>query len=234
MFTKASFSGTRVVATFVGVCFVFLVAPGSYGAESDQAAVSGAPAKVETPPAAAPEVTTEATAEPQLPNVDHLLDDNSITNIPVASSGDLRGNITKNEISNETAMVPVPPTARPVVEKSAPPAKALPPLTQVKLSYKQGKYFDALKVLATMKPTELTHYYAGLCYQGQGQLQKAASEFTYVASMAKDPLVRYNAQNALQAVSSYAKSRTYAGQGNVFARAPVGGGRGGGGGVRRG
>ncbi len=159
-------------------------------------------------------------AEPQLPNVDHLLGGDD-------SSG-LSGSVTTTTTIDETAMAAPPKKVAPAATSK--PTSAVPPMTQVKLLYKQGKYLDSLKIIATMKPTELTHYYAGLCYQGQGQLQKAAAEFGYVASIAKDPLIKYNANVALQAVSSYSRSRTYAGQGNVFARAPVGGG---GGGARR-
>jgi len=168
--------------------------------------------------------TAVSVVEPTLPNVDHLLGEDPST----APTPGLSGAVTTTEVS-ETAMA-APPKRPPATAKAAPPAKALPPMTQVKLNYKQGKYLDGLKVLATIKPTEITHYYAGLCYQGQGQLQKAAAEFGYVASIAKDPLIRYNAQSALQAVSSYARSRTYSGQGNAFARASSGGGGGGGGG----
>lgn len=191
----------------------------SFAAETAEPVKSTEMASAATP-------TTETTpaaaeiAEPQLPNVDHLLggDDNS----------GLSGSVTTTTTIDETAMVTPP---KKIVPAAAPKsASSVPPMTQVKLLYKQGKYLDSLKMIATMKPTELTHYYAGLCYQGQGQLQKAAAEFGYVASIAKDPLIKYNANVALQAVSSYSKSRTYAGQGNVFARAPGGGG---GGGARR-
>lgn len=181
-------------------------------------------ASAETP-AAGITPTAEPAKEPELPNVDHLLgDDPSATG---SATDGLSGSVSTTTTINETAMVTAPPKVVP----AAKPAPSLPPMAQVKLHYKQGKYLDGLKVLATMKPTELTHYYAGLCYQGQGQLQKAGAEFGYVASIAKDPLIKWNANQALTAVSSYARSRTYAGQGNAFARAPSGGG---GGSVRRG
>lgn len=133
-----------------------------------------------------------------------------------------------------TALAIAKPPSVPAV--ASPPQKVLTGIAQVKAHYKQGKFRDGLNLIATMKPTELTHYYAGLCYQGQGQLKQAAYEFNIAANHAKDPMVRYNAQLALQSVDNYARSRTYAGQGNSFARAPAAASRGGGGGgaVRRG
>lgn len=211
-----------VLGISMGIALSFSVTFQSANA-ADIAEPAQSEATTKSTPAGEP--TSEATSsstettdqEAKLPNVDHLLGEDSSP--PDAG-------LTGNAVINETAMVTPPKVAKP-------PATKLPPMSQVKLHYKNGKYFDALKIIATLKPTELTHYYAGLCYQGQGQLQKAASSFSYLASNAKDPLIRYNSNAALQSVSSYSRSRRYSGQGNTFARASSGGG-GGGGSVRRG
>ncbi len=119
--------------------------------------------------------------------------------------------------------------------KKAPQAQAVnyndPAIKEVKEHYAAGRWKDALKKIATMKPNELTHYYTGLCYQGQNQLSKAASEFQWIATYGKDPRLKYNAQIILNSLSAYASHRTYNGQGNVFARAS---GYGRSGGARRG
>jgi hypothetical protein len=91
-------------------------------------------------------------------------------------------------------------------------------IDSVKRSYNEGKFKDSLDQIATMKPTSETHYWAGLCYQGQGQLAAAANEFQWVARYAKDPQLRYHAQHALNDVSAYSKGRKYEGQGNNFDR----------------
>ena len=112
-----------------------------------------------------------------------------------------------------------------------------PAIKEVKAAYDQGRWKDALKKIATMKPTELTHYYTGLCYQGQNQLAKAASEFQWIVMYGKDARLKYNSQVILHSLQAYSTRRTYQGQGNLFARTSVGYGRsggGGGGGVRRG
>lgn len=107
-----------------------------------------------------------------------------------------------------------------------------PAIKEVKAAYDAGRWKEALKKIATMKPTELTHYYTGLCYQGQNQLAKAASEFQWIATYGKDPRLKYNAQVILNSLQAYSTRRTYQGQGNIFARTSVGYGRAGG--ARRG
>ncbi len=107
-----------------------------------------------------------------------------------------------------------------------------PAIKEVKAAYDAGRWKAALDIIATMKPTELTHYYTGLCYQGQNQLAKAASEFQWIATYGKDPRLKYNAQVILNSLSAYSTRRTYQGQGNLFARTSGGYGRGGG--TRRG
>ncbi|MGD9685062.1 MAG: hypothetical protein AB7W16_28170 [Candidatus Obscuribacterales bacterium] len=88
-------------------------------------------------------------------------------------------------------------------------------MRSVHQSYTQGRYRDALDKIAVMPPSDLTHYYAGLCYQGQGQLRSAASEFQWVASYSKNPRLQANAAAALNSVSRYASRRTYTGNGKV-------------------
>jgi hypothetical protein len=150
---------------------------------------------------------------PEMPNFDKLLEPET-PQVSGSSTGD-----TRSALSTESAPVNTSQTAMAISKPQSPAtAPKLAPLAQVKQHYKDGKFKDALNVISTMRPTEITHYYAGLCYQGQGQLTQAAQEFNFVASYARDPMVKYNAQQALNTVSAYAKSRTYAGQGNKFAR----------------
>ncbi len=238
MNSKAKNPGLRVYTLAAGLAFAgLLVAPHCFAAESQQSVAATVTTGSETTSTGS---ATNATSddnpltmpEPELPNVDDILSKDGGPQSGKEASSGLSGAVRTDATAGETAMV-APRTTVPTAAKTTPPGKALPPMTQVKVFYKQGKYFDALKTLAQIKPNELTHYYAGLCYQGQGQLQKAAAEFGYVASIAKDPMVKYNAQSALSAVSSYASRRTYSGQGNAFARAPMNSGGGGGGGTRR-
>lgn len=205
-------------------------------------------------------VSGGVTEEVTLPDVDDLLNDTagSATGVSNGAQDPMAEPAGSTPAQPATTALAAPsgstpsaaPGSSPVTPHSATPkavANPVPaanslagmtPINQVKLLYKQGKYRDALNVIARMKPTELTYYYTGLCYQGQGQLTKAAHAFAYTASVAKDPTIRYNAQVAQRAVASYARGRTYAGQGNMFASqsirsAPSGGGGGGGGTVAR-
>ncbi len=107
-----------------------------------------------------------------------------------------------------------------------------PAIKEVKAAYGAGRWKAALDIIATMKPTELTHYYTGLCYQGQNQLAKAATEFQWISTYGKDQRLKYNAQVILNSLSAYSTRRTYQGQGNLFARTSGGYGRAGG--TRRG
>lgn len=110
----------------------------------------------------------------------------------------------------------MPGTAKPQAPK---PVAMKPSLQSVQMSYKNGRWREALDTIAKLAPTDKTHYYAGLCYQGQGQLRAAVGEFQWVASYSKDPLLKYNASRALIAVGGYARARGgYQGQGNNFAR----------------
>lgn len=98
-----------------------------------------------------------------------------------------------------------------------------PAIKEVKEHYTAGRWKDALKKIATMKPNDLTHYYTGLCYQGQNQVAKAAMEFQWIATYGKDPKLKYNSQVILNSLSAYSSSRRYAGQGNEFSRVSRGG-----------
>lgn len=123
-------------------------------------------------------------------------------------------------VIEQTVVKPLP-AASTTVPAKAPvktPAKPVSQLDQLKTLYRAGKYRDALALIAKMKQSELTHYYTGLCYQGQGQLAQAAQEFNFTASIARDPKLKYNAQVAQRAVAAYASNRTYKGQGNFFAK----------------
>lgn len=166
---------------------------------------------------------------PELPNVDNVFSDLSQQTVPTSSGVTSR---------SDAGMAGGPQTAAalatirpPVLAK---PNKPAPSINLVIQNYKEGKYRDALTTIASMKPSDVTHYWTGLCYQGQNQLHQAGVEFQWVASYSRDPQLRFNAQRALMAVNRYAQGRTYAGQGNSFNRpvysspAPSRGGGGGG------
>lgn len=103
-------------------------------------------------------------------------------------------------------------------DKSSASKKADPALKSVHESYSKGNYREALNKLANMPQTDMTHYYAGLSYQGLNQLSSAASEYQWVATYSKNERLRTNAQSALSTVQRYASRRTYSGNGNNFAR----------------
>lgn len=100
-----------------------------------------------------------------------------------------------------TAATPAPSTAATPAAPppAAKPSKPLSPEAQAKAHYTSRKYRDALNVIATMKPTDQTHYLSALCYQGLLQRKMAAAEFAWLAAYAKDPTVKYNAQRAMAA-----------------------------------
>lgn len=195
--------------------------------------------------AAATEIDTAKQIEkaPEIPSVDHLLNGSGSSDGKPCSADPMEeaaSSATETSVPHDTPLStqPAPPAIVSAKAVAKPAAKPMSQINQVKLLYKQGKYRDALGVIAKMKQTDLTYYYTGLCYQGQGQLTQAAQAFSFTASVAKDPVVKYNAQVAQRAVASYASRRTYSGQGNNFASATMeyrqSGGGGGGGAVRRG
>ncbi|MBZ0189034.1 MAG: hypothetical protein K8F91_22505, partial [Candidatus Obscuribacterales bacterium] len=85
-------------------------------------------------------------------------------------------------------------------------------------SYSKGNYREALNQISAMPQTDMTHYYAGLSYQGLNQLNSASSEYQWVVTYSRNERLRANAQSALLTVQRYASRRTYSGNGNNFAR----------------
>jgi len=79
-----------------------------------------------------------------------------------------------------------------------------------------------------------THYYLGLCYQGENQVGLAYRHFEWVLGHGKDANLRRYSQFGCDTVTYYAANRTYAGQGGIMGAVAAshggGGGRGGGGG----
>lgn len=181
---------------------------------------------------------------PEIPNVDHLLNDSSTATSKPCSAAPMAeptdANTCSESPTNSSADAPTaqpaPPAIIPAKAIAKPAGKPMSQIDQVKSLYRAGKYRDALAVIAKMKQSDLTYYYTGLCYQGQGQLTQAAQAFSFTASVAKDPVIKYNAAVAQRAVASYASRRTYSGQGNNFAAATAAYRQSGGGGgaVRRG
>ncbi|HMP52740.1 MAG TPA: hypothetical protein PKD05_14395 [Candidatus Melainabacteria bacterium] len=106
-----------------------------------------------------------------------------------------------------------------------------PSIKAVHTLYSSGQYKDALKLIGKMPQSDLTHYYSGLSYQGLNQTSRASAEYNWVVSYSKNEKLRQNASRALKSVRSYSRARTYAGNGNVYARyngtaaASSGGGR---------
>jgi hypothetical protein len=89
-------------------------------------------------------------------------------------------------------------------------------LFQIQQDYNAGKYSDALAILARLRPSAISHYYSGLCYQGLNQVQLAKEEFGLVLSESKNRRLRYNSEAALSYLNRYQATRTYKGQGNNF------------------
>lgn len=101
----------------------------------------------------------------------------------------------------------------------AKPVSKSNPFKEANELIKQRKYTEALAVLNTVQPqTELSHYYIALCYQYLNQTAKAKTEYMWVYNNGKNPQLRANAGNAYTQISQYQARRTYAGQGNTFAR----------------
>lgn len=73
-----------------------------------------------------------------------------------------------------------------------------------------------------------THYYLALCYHNLNQTQRAIEHYAWVYSYSKNPTLKYQAQVGYEQVARYAGSRTYAGNGGIFAGFSGGGGGGGG------
>lgn len=85
---------------------------------------------------------------------------------------------------------------------------------------------------------DLVHYYMAQCYHLSNQLAQAEMHYQWILAYSSDPTLRTYAQYANQQLGRYGSHRTYAGQGNNFAKFTAGpargAGGGGGGGMRRG
>lgn len=110
-------------------------------------------------------------------------------------------------------------------------AKKLPPYPPefndaIKLVVYEKKYKDAFDIFDRLDRNgfcrDKTHYYMGLCKHNMNQLQEAAQHYQVVYSFSKDPQLKYLAAVGYGQVAKYAKNRTYAGQGNLFARMSTG------------
>lgn len=91
-------------------------------------------------------------------------------------------------------------------------------LKKVNQLYRAGRYKQALEETKKLPESDLKHYYAGLSYHGLNQTSMASNEYSWVMNYSRNPRLRRNAGNALKTVSSYSQSRTYQGNGNVYAR----------------
>jgi len=225
----------RLLAPFA---VLFLIVPPSCLAQEESQKIGGSP---EQRPASETALDTEAQARfDALMKTVEETEQNTPTaiQIPTTGSAPAAGDLSGKVQTDEFADSDKPLFAMPGTATKAPlpnPVPTKPSIESVKVSYKNGRWKEALDTIAKLKPTDTTHYYAGLCYQGQGQLQAAVGEFQWVASYSKDPLLKYNASRALIAVGNYSRTRaTYQGQGNNFARTATRGRSGGGGSVRRG
>lgn len=196
-------------------------APATGAAPTENMSDSAAAAKFDDLMKSVEDVEQKSNAEVQVPTTG--------TGDAAKAGGDLSGQVQTDAFVDENKpLFELPGSAKTQLPK---PVAVKPSLESVKLSYKNGRWREALDTIAKLAPTDKTHYYAGLCYQGQGQLRAAVSEFQWVASYSKDPLLKYNASRALIAVGGYARARGgYQGQGNNFARPAYYGGSGGGGG----
>lgn len=96
----------------------------------------------------------------------------------------------------------------------------------VKLAVNEKKYKDALDIFDRLDRNgfcrDKTHYYMALCFHNMNQTQVAAQHYQVVYNYSKDPQLKYLAAVGYNQVAKYAANRTYAGQGNIFARLSTG------------
>ena len=96
----------------------------------------------------------------------------------------------------------------------------------VKLAVYEKKYKDALEIFDRLDRNgfcrDKTHYYMALCYHNMNQTQVAAQHYQVVYNFSKDAQLKYLAAVGYNQVAKYAANRTYAGQGNLFARLSTG------------
>lgn len=97
----------------------------------------------------------------------------------------------------------------------------------VRLVVYDKKYKEAFDIFDRLDRNgfcrDKTHYYMGLCKHNMNQTQEAAQHYQVVYNFSKDPQLRYLASVGYSQVAKYARSRTYSGQGNFFARLSTGG-----------
>lgn len=80
--------------------------------------------------------------------------------------------------------------------------------------YEDKSYSNALRLLDRLnqsKPMDMSHYYAGLCYQNLNQVQRAEDEFKWVYCQGKDARLRYYSWSALNTLAKYKAHRVVAG-----------------------
>lgn len=98
-----------------------------------------------------------------------------------------------------------------------------PVLQQAIKDYNARNYKVALEKLQTLPRagagSDKAHYYMALCYQASNQISAATTEYNAVYQSSRDTTLRYNAAVALQGLSKWGQHRSYAGNGNNFARA---------------
>ena len=119
-------------------------------------------------------------------------------------------------------------------KKAAAKVAAYPPEFNdaVRLVIYDKKYKDAFDIFDRLDRNgfcrDKTHYYMALCKHNMNQTQEAAMHYQVVYNYSKDPQLKYLAAVGYGQVAKYAANRTYAGQGNLFARMSTGGGNSGG------
>jgi hypothetical protein len=95
-------------------------------------------------------------------------------------------------------------------------------------------YAEALQGFQGLDSTgyccDLVHYYIAQCYQNTNQTVAASQHYNWVVERSTDTRLRSYADYANQTMAYYNAHRTYAGQGNNFARNYTGSSAGGGGG----
>jgi hypothetical protein len=88
--------------------------------------------------------------------------------------------------------------------------------------FKDKNYAEALKLFSVLDSTgfccDLIHYYIGQCYQNTNQTVAAGQHYDWVVANSKDNTLVAYANYANDTMQYYNAHRTYAGQGNNFAK----------------
>lgn len=113
----------------------------------------------------------------------------------------------------------VQPNAQTAQKKSAP----LPSEYYAAVgTFNSGKYKDALNQFQQLDEhgfcCDKVHYYMAQAYQGMNQTVPASMHYQWVSDYSYDPTLKSYADTALDRLSYYQGHRTYAGNGNNFAR----------------